>query len=43
MSNSKKLIKNAKMVNENLILDCDLLIYGNRIEKIAKVQRNWRR
>ena len=36
MSNSKKLIKNAKVVNENLILDCDLLIHGNRIEKIAK-------
>lgn len=36
MSNSKKLIKNAKVVNENLILDCDLLISGNRIEKIAK-------
>lgn len=36
MSHSKKLIKNAKVVNENLILDCDLLIQGNRIEKIAK-------
>ncbi len=36
MSYSKKLIKNAKVVNENKILNCDLLIHGNRINKITK-------
>ena len=36
MSYSKKLIKNAKVVNENKILNCDLLIHGNRIDKITK-------
>ncbi len=36
MSYSKKLIKNAKIVSDNQILDCDLLVHGSRIEKIAK-------
>ena len=36
MSQSKKLIKNAKVVNENQILDCDLLIHGNRIAEIGQ-------
>jgi dihydroorotase len=35
MNQSNKLIKNATLVNENEILQCDLLICGNRIEKIA--------
>ena len=35
MTYSKILIKNAKVVNDNQILDFDLLIHGNRIEKIA--------
>lgn len=35
MTFSKILIKNAKVVNDNQIFDFDLLIHGNRIEKIA--------
>ena len=35
MNQSNKLIKNATLVNENEILQRDLLICGNRIEKIA--------
>ena len=35
MNQSNKLIKNATLVNENEILQCDLLICGNRIEKIV--------
>ena len=35
MTFSKTLIRNAKVVNDNQIFDFDLLINGNRIEKIA--------
>ena len=35
MNSSDLLIKNATVVNENKIFVCDLLIRGNRIEKIA--------
>jgi len=35
MNSSDLLIKNATVVNENKIFECDLLILGNRIEKIA--------
>ena len=35
MTFSKILIRNAKVVNDNQIFDFDLLIHGNRIEKIA--------
>ena len=35
MNPSDLLIKNATVVNENKIFECDLLIRGNRIEKIA--------
>tara|TARA_B100000989_G_scaffold251357_1_gene199352 strand:- start:155 stop:1501 length:1347 start_codon:yes stop_codon:yes gene_type:complete len=35
MTFSKILIRNAKVVNDNQIFDFDLLINGNRIEKIA--------
>ena len=35
MTFSKILIKNAKVVNDNQIFDFDLLIHGDRIEKIA--------
>ncbi|MEK9565765.1 MAG: dihydroorotase [Flavobacteriaceae bacterium] len=35
MNSSDLLIKNATVVNENKIFECDLLIRGNRIEKIA--------